>query len=107
MMRRVIIESPYAGDVERNTLYAQRAMRDSLLRGESPLASHLLYTQLLDDMDEKQRAAGMEAGWAWLDSAHAVVLYTDYGISPGMDLGAARAIGFGIRVEQRRIGVNQ
>ena len=42
-MRRVIVESPYAGDVERNIAYVRAAMRDCLMRGEAPLASHLLY----------------------------------------------------------------
>ena len=44
-MRLVIFESPYAGDVEANTEYARRCVRDSLMRGEAPIASHLLYTQ--------------------------------------------------------------
>lgn len=39
----VIVESPYAGDVERNTAYARAAVRDCLMRGEAPFASHLLY----------------------------------------------------------------
>lgn len=44
-MKRVILESPYAGDVERNLTYARECVRDSLSRGEAPIASHLLYTQ--------------------------------------------------------------
>ena len=43
-MIKVIIESPYTGDVERNLEYARRCMRDSIKRGEAPFASHLLYT---------------------------------------------------------------
>jgi hypothetical protein len=43
-MRRVIIESPYTGDVDVNVAYARRAMRDALQRGESPIASYLLLT---------------------------------------------------------------
>jgi hypothetical protein len=66
-MKLVILESPYAGDVETNTTYARACVRDSLSRGEAPLASHLLYTQpgiLRDDVpDERQR--GMDAGLAW------------------------------------------
>ena len=58
-MQRVIIESPYAGDVERNVRYARAAMADCLKRGEAPFASHLLYTQegVLDDdiPGERQR----------------------------------------------------
>ena len=66
-MRRVILESPYAGDVEENVAYARAAVRDSLLRGESPIASHLLYTQpgiLMDDVPDERRL-GIEAGLAW------------------------------------------
>lgn len=42
-MKLVVIESPYAGDVERNLRYVRAAMRDCLLRGEAPFASHALY----------------------------------------------------------------
>lgn len=88
-MRRVIIESPYAGDVERNLRYLRACMRDSLLRGEAPFASHGLYTQpgVLDDHDPEQRRLGIEAGFAWWGGAAAVVFYTDLGWSRGM-LGA-------------------
>ena len=41
-MRLVIVESPYAGDVEANEEYARQCVRDSLMRGEAPIASHLL-----------------------------------------------------------------
>ena len=34
-MRLVILESPYAGDIERNVAYARACLRDSLLRGEA------------------------------------------------------------------------
>ena len=48
-MSKVILESPYAGDVERNIEYAKLCMKHSLTMGEAPLLSHLLYTQVLDD----------------------------------------------------------
>jgi len=42
-MKKVIIESPYAGNIEQNIKYRLRAcLKDSLTRGEAPLASHLL-----------------------------------------------------------------
>ena len=87
-MRRVIIESPYHADtpegLARNIAYARRAMMDCLNRGESPIASHLLYTQMLDDTDPKQRALGIAAGLAWGDVCHAVIVYIDYEITDGM-----------------------
>ena len=85
-MRRVIIESPYAGDVETHKTYARRCIRDSLQRGEAPIASHLLYTQpgVLDDNIPEEREQRISAGLAWIDVAHAVVFYRDYGVSKGM-----------------------
>jgi hypothetical protein len=44
-MRRVVIESPYAGDVGLNLLYLRACLADSLSRGEAPYASHAIYTQ--------------------------------------------------------------
>jgi hypothetical protein len=83
-MRRVILESPYAGDVATNRAYLQRCIRDCLSRGEAPFASHQMYTDALDDSDPEQRKLGMLAGLRWLWCADAVVVYSDRGISPGM-----------------------
>ena len=85
-MRRVIIESPYAGDIELNTRYLRAAMADSLARGEAPYASHGLYTQpgvLRDDVPE-ERKKGIEAGYAWAEVADAIAFYIDLGMSDGM-----------------------
>ena len=43
-MKKVIVESPYAGDIDKNVRYVRACMRDCLLKGESPYASHALYT---------------------------------------------------------------
>lgn len=104
-MRRVILESPYAGDIAANEDYARECVRDSLLRGEAPLASHLLYTQagILDDTIPNERAHGINAGHAWLHLADAVVIYTDRGISGGMEAGIRTAEFNGIPVERRSI----
>jgi hypothetical protein len=105
-MRLVILESPYAGDVERNTLYARRALKDSLMRGEAPIASHLLYPQVLNDLIPSERQLGMEAGLAWRKVAEATVVYQDYGISPGMEYSIQLAKERGIPIEYRSIGQN-
>lgn len=85
-MRLVIIESPYAGDIEANVAYARAAMRDSLNRGEAPLASHLLYTQpdILRDAVPAERQWGIDAGLAWRKVAECAVFYVDRGWSSGM-----------------------
>jgi hypothetical protein len=101
--RLVIIESPFAGDVARNVAYARAAMADCLRRGEAPFASHLLFTQagVLDDTVPAERALGIEAGLAWGERADATAVYADLGISPGMQLGIARAVAARRPVEVR------
>ena len=83
-MKLVIIESPYRGRVEHNKAYAHACLLDSLERGEAPLASHLLYTKVLDDNDYEERQQGMSAGWAWAAKADLIAVYQDLGISQGM-----------------------
>lgn len=84
-MKRVIIESPYAGYVDRNLAYARCCLLDSLKRGEAPIASHLLYTQVLDDTIPEEREQGINAGLEWRLVARGAVFYIDFGYSSGME----------------------
>lgn len=120
-MRLVILESPYSGDIARNTVYARRAMADSIKRGEAPLASHLLYTQpgILDENKPEERKLGIECGFAWgeavryhgkpeFESDTLVVFYTDYGWSQGMvDAMKFYCIEHRFAFEERNIGRNE
>lgn len=102
----VIVESPYAGDVVRNVAYARACLRDSLRRGEAPLASHLLYTQpgVLDDDKLDERAQGIAAGLEWGTAGDMTAVYTDLGISRGMELGIAAAQADARPIERRQLG---
>lgn len=104
-MRLVILESPFAGDIEANLTYARRCLADCLQRGEAPLASHLLYTQpgVLDDTKPEERKLGIEAGHQWIKNADAVVVYTDRGLSKGMEKGIERASRERIQIEFRKL----
>jgi hypothetical protein len=104
-MRLVIIESPYAGDIETNTRYAQLCVRDSLSRGEAPIASHLLYTQpnILNDLVPEERMWGIDAGLAWRTKAEASIVYTDIGITNGMRYGIEAAEQSGNPIEYRSL----
>lgn len=86
---RVAIESPFAGEVEKNIAYAKACVNDCLLRGEAPYASHLFFTQpgLLNDDDPQERMLGIMAGKEWEKAAKYTVVYVDRGISKGMELG--------------------
>ena len=109
-MKRVIIESPYGGDtweeIKRNERYARACMRDSLLRGEAPYLSHLLYTQpnVLDDNIPEERRMGIDAGFAWRATAEYTVVYRDLGISRGMQEGIENALAHHHYVYWREIG---
>jgi hypothetical protein len=90
-MKRVIVESPFAGDLMANALYLEACIRDCLLRGEAPFASHGLYPGALCDDVPSEREAGVLAGFAWREVADLTVVYTDLGISPGMRWGIDHA----------------
>ena len=104
-MKRVIIESPFAGDVQANIEYARRCVRDSLMRGESPIASHLLYTQdgILNDDILTERQHGIDAGLAWCAVADLSAVYVDRGMSKGMRYGIKVAEEAGVPVEYRTL----
>lgn len=105
-MIRVILESPYAGEIDRNVTYARRCVRDCLKRGEAPIASHLLFTQpgILRDEIPDERRLGIEAGLAWVQVADLMAIYTDFGISSGMENAMSRARLHKIPIELREIG---
>jgi hypothetical protein len=108
-MRRVIIESPYGNAdpavVRANVEYARQCIRDSLARGEAPIASHLLYTQpgVLDDTKPDERAWGINAGLAWGEAATATVVYLDRGLSRCVRYGIERAEAESRKIEYRAI----
>lgn len=90
MIKRVIVESPYAGDVKTNESYLNDCLKDCLERGEAPFASHGLYTRknVLDDTKPEERRKGIDAGFAWRNAADFTVIYVDHGVTNGMIEGA-------------------
>ena len=58
----VYIASPLAGDMEENLFFARSACRYAVSHGCTPLASHLLYPQFLEDDDQSERALGTQMG---------------------------------------------
>lgn len=92
-MKRVIIESPYAGndvEVKVNEIYGEFAIYDCLVNyNETPYASHLLYTRkyVLNDKNPEERKLGIEAGFYWREAAEDTIFYIDLGITNGMSQG--------------------
>lgn len=102
-MQFVILESPFAGDFAKNREYANQCLRDCLLRGEAPFASHILYTEALDDTKPNERELGIEAGLMIGKHASRTVVYTDFGISKGMKYGIQHARAHNRPVEYRSL----
>jgi hypothetical protein len=114
----VVVESPFAGDIAANTKYAEDACMDCILRNETPFASHLFFTQFLDDNDEGERECGIRAGFeigrafkkaeenfrmSCSQFRFLVVFYVDRGWSPGMEEAFRRYTEIGAACEIRRL----
>lgn len=83
-MLRVVVESPLRGDFQRNRRYALWCAYHCRTLGEAAYASHLFFTQFLDDRVPEERAFGIAAGLAWAEAGDVRVFYTDLGWSDGM-----------------------
>lgn len=104
-MKRVVVESPFAGEVEKNIEYGKACIKDCFDRGEAPFASHLIYTRrgVLDDTIPEQRALGIQAGLEWGDFGELRAFYIDLGFSVGMGYGIKRAIEINQPIDIRTI----
>ncbi len=104
---RVIVETPFAASTPDQRLlndgYLNLCLLDSLNRGEAPFASHGFYPRVLDDEDRSQRALGIAAGLAWATSADLTAVYTDLGISPGMQAGIEHAERYRRKIDMRTL----
>lgn len=102
-----VIESPFSAPtiegLVHNVQYTMLAVRDSLNRGEAPYASHLFYTQMLDDNNAAERKLGMDAGLTICRHAEQTAVYLDFGMSRGMEYGIEAARRAGRSVVERRL----
>jgi hypothetical protein len=57
----------------------------------------------LDDSIAAERALGIAAGLGWLRLAEAMVVYIDYGISPGMRAAMEAAEKLSLPIERRQL----
>lgn len=106
----IVVESPFASDdplvLADNIIYARRAMKSVIDLGGIPFASHLLFTQVMDDTDLSDRQKGISFGFAFWQAAKTVRFFNDYGMSPGMENALMRAQEMGKSIELAYIGKN-
>jgi hypothetical protein len=105
-MKRVIVESPYAGDIAMNEMYCEYCLHDCLVNyNESPYASHLLYTRdhVLRDHVPEERKLGIQAGFFWREVSELTVFYVDLGMTKGMRQGIDDCEEKGLPYEIRKL----
>ena len=73
--QKIYVVSPYAGDTIRNTELAISYCQYVIEKGKMPVASHLLYPQMLDDDDPDEREMGRMFGLALLAVCHEVWVF--------------------------------
>jgi hypothetical protein len=81
-------------------------MRDSIVNhNEAPFASHLLYTQphILNEHIPEEREIGINTGLEFTRATERTVMYTDLGITKGMEKAIASAEINGVEVEIRKL----
>jgi hypothetical protein len=100
----VMIESPYRhGDRDTNLRFLAWCEFDSFMRSEHPISSHGNCTAYLSEDDESRAH-----GFAWREKVasvcDAVVYYTNFGVSEGMDLAMENDCNNGRNVKCRQLG---
>jgi hypothetical protein len=69
----------------------------------APYASHLFFTQFLDDTNPDHRALGIEAGFCFAKDSEYRLFFTDLGISAGMERGRVEAISLGQIIQEHTL----
>lgn len=96
---KVYVISKYAGDTKKNVANAITYCKEVISKGKQPIASHLLYPQMLDDDFPEQRKLGLCFGLNLLALCDEAWVFGDIeDISEGMDLEIREAIRLDIPV---------
>lgn len=88
--------------LRQNLIYARLCLLNALMRGEAPLASHLLYTQVWSEREDL-RESGIMAGMEIHHRVDLIALYVDIGISSGMRFAVDNGKLLGVEQTRRMI----
>ena len=97
--KKIYVASKYAGDVEANAKAAVGYCRYVISRKCIPIASHLLYPQILDDADPDEREMGLMFGLSLLAVCDEVWCFGDISGSEGVrqEITEAKKLGKTVR----------
>ena len=105
-VKKIYVASKYAGNVAENVETAIWCCRYVIDKGFMPIASHLLYPQILNDEIPREREMGIKFGLALLAICSEIWVFIDRGeISSGMEREIAEAVRLNIPV--RRIEMEE
>lgn len=93
-IKKIYVASKYAGDVDANTNAAIGYCRKVIDQGFMPVASHLLYPQILDDDNPYERNLGLRFGLALLATCDEVWVFGE------VSSGVAKEIELAKRLEK-------
>jgi hypothetical protein len=86
----VFICSPFAGDIEGNTIRARRYGRFAMTEKVVPIIPHLMYPQFLEEDNPEERQLGIDMGLVLLSKCYQLWVFGNK-ISSGMSVEIARA----------------
>jgi hypothetical protein len=90
--------------LQKNRSDAIRFCRFAIDEGYIPMATHLLYPQILNDADPADRDLGLYFGWVLINKCNEVWVFSDGTISPGMKKEIIRAKSRNMKI--RRFDLN-
>ena len=103
--RKIYVASRYAGDIQTNIENAVWACRYVIDKGYMPVARHLLYPQILNDSNPRERELGLMFGLSLLANCDEVWVFTvDGEVSSGMEREIEEAKRLGIPVRKMEMG---
>lgn len=82
-MKTIYVASPYAGDIKKNTEFAKNACRFVIEQRHVFFCPHLLYPNILDENNPKERKLGMDMGLVMLTTCDELWCFGNH-ISLGM-----------------------
>lgn len=95
--KKIYVASKYAGDIATNTEAAIGYCRKVIEQGFMPVASHLLYPQILNDSDTQERELGLAFGLALLALCDAVWVFGDVSAGVSKEIETAKRLGKPLR----------
>ena len=91
-IKKIYVASKYAGDIDANVNAAIGYCRKVVEQGFMPVASHLLYPQILDDNNPSERNLGLRFGLALLAVCDEVWVFGEVSSGVAKEIEVARRL---------------